>query len=619
MSKIILQQLDFSTLGFPTGEFIIGIDVSDGLPKLRTPSDTIILGVTGSSYLQYEEVSYLQFVNLVTTSSLIPGGIYLINDFRTKHYIQYTDTNGNGTANNEAINNGTIEQILVSAISNNNYDRKVISLQYPSDEIYWKHDAVNREKEYVLAGGRGLIYFRKSADGNQRDYDFRAVKFRRWNDGSGNYNIVRAIDSPGWPSGFLLLDFIDYKSFEEGFQIMKNNKVGSMSDVPNVLSVPYFMDNFVFSTFSQAYDNDIKESHGVTIDALEFAGNEIDLIGNSKFINQSTTFNYNKFKNITNSNLFGLSDHNSIQRISSSSISNELYGNIGIHINSSNLGTFSNNRFNSINSCSFSVAEFNNIENISATSSLNYSYNYSKSTNDYSVDFNFTYSNFNIAGTNSQTLFNIDAFSNFDVNLIFTYSNFNIAGTNSQLLNFNNDGFQFNITSTSSNFNIAGTNSQTLFNIDAFGTITIATPSTSTSSNFLVFDNNEILFKQVLFNDGATGPTGPQGIQGATGTGLYTVYDINVMTYSITVSSYGSDYFGVGFTSSPVTINLPSISSIPDGKLVTIKDETGDASTNPITINTDGLDTLDGLTQSQLAINYGSISVIKKSNGWWLI
>ena len=592
MSQIILQQLDFSTLPFPVGEFILGVDVLDGLPKLRTPSDTIILGITGSSYLQFKQVTYIQFVNLINTSSLIPGGYYLITDFRTQHFIQYTDTSGNGTALNEAVNLGLVEQLLVKAISNNNYDRSVTSIQNPSDIVFWKHNPSTREKEYAPIGGRGLIYKRIDANGNERDYDFRSVKFRRWNNGSGNYTVIRAIDSPGWPTGFILLDFIDLKSFEEGFQIMKNNKVGSMSDVPNALSVPYFMDNFVFSTFSQAYDNDIKEAHAVTVDALEFAGNEIDLIGNSKFINQSTTFNYNKFKNITNSNLFGSSDHNNIQRISSSSISNELYGNIGIHINSSNLGTFSNNRFNSINSCSFSIAQFNNLENITSASSSNYSYNYSKSTNDYSVDFNFTYSNFNIAGTNSQTL----------------------------------------------------------FNIDAFGTITITTPSTSTSSNFLVFDNNEILFKQVLFNDGATGPTGPQGIQGATGpgggpqgatgatgpqgatgptgpqgiqgatgTGLYTVYDINVMTYSITVSSYGSDYFGVGFTSSPVTINLPSISGIPDGKLVTIKDETGDASINPITINTDGSDTLDGVTQSQLAINYGSISVIKKSNGWWLI
>lgn len=599
MSQIILQQLDFSTLPFPVGEFILGVDVLDGLPKLRTPSDTIILGLTGSSYLQFKQVTYFEFVSLINSSSLIPGGYYLITDFRTQHFIQYTDTNGNGTALNEAVNVGTIEQLLVKSISNNNYDRSVTSIQNPSDIIFWKHNPSTREKEYAPIGGRGLIYKRIDANGNERDYDFRSVKFRRWNDGSGNYTIIRAIDSPGWPSGFILLDFIDLKSFEEGFQIMKNNKVGSMSDVPNALSVPYFMDNFVFSTFSQAYDNDIKESHGVTIDALEFAGNEIDLIGNSKFINQSATFNYNKFKNITNSNLFGLSDHNSIQRISSSNISNELYGNIGIHINSSNLGTFSNNRFNSINSCSFSVAEFNNIENISATSSLNYSYNYSKSTNDYSVDFNFTYSNFNISGTNSQTLFNIDAFSNFDVNLIFTYSNFNIAGTNSQLLNFNNDGFQFNITSTNSNFNIAGTNSQALLNIDAFGTITIATPSTSTSSNVLVLDNSEIKLRDININ--------------------YNVYDINVMTYSATISSYGRDYLGVGLTTSPVTINLPSISGIIDGKVVTIKDETGFASINPITINTDGSDTLDGLTQSQLAINYGSISVIKKSNGWWLI
>ena len=55
MSQIILQQLDFSTLPFPVGEFILGVDVLDGLPKLRTPSDSIILGITGSSYLQFKQ------------------------------------------------------------------------------------------------------------------------------------------------------------------------------------------------------------------------------------------------------------------------------------------------------------------------------------------------------------------------------------------------------------------------------------------------------------------------------------------------------------------------------------------------------------------------------------
>jgi len=541
MSQINLQQLDFSSLGFPTGKFIIGVDVADGLLKMRTPTDTIILGGTSSSYLQYQEVTYSQFVNFIFTSSLVPGGIYMINDFRTKHYIQYTDTNGNGTANNEATNTGTTEQLLIKAVSNNNYDRKVISVQHPSDEIYWKHNPVNREKEYSSIGGRGLIYFRKSANGNQRDYDFRNVVFRRWNDGSGNYTIFRAVDSPGWPSGFLLFDYIDYKSFEEGFQIMKNNKVGSMSDVPNVLSVPYYLDNLVFTTFSQASDNDIKEAHAVTIDALDFTGNEIDLIGGGKFINQSESFNYNKFKLITNTSFFGSTNYNDVIRVSSSQIQNEFYGNKGVYINSSNFGSFSNNRFDTLSSCSFSIAEFNNLENKSLLNSLDYSYNYSKGAADYSIDFNFTYSNFNISGTNSQTL----------------------------------------------------------MNLDTYGNITIATPSSSTSSTLLVLENNQINVRDVNLN--------------------YNIYDVNVMTYSATVSNYGRDYFGVGYTASPVTINLPSITGIVDGKLVTIKDETGASSINPITINTNGSETLDGLTQSQLAIDYGSLSFIKKSNGWWLI
>ena len=137
MSQINLQQLDFSSLGFPTGKFIIGVDVTDGLLKMRTQTDTIILGGTSSSYLQYQEVTSSQFFNFISTSSLVPGGIYMINDFRTKHYIQYTDSNGNGTANDEATHTGTTEQLLIKAVSNNNYDRKVISVQHPSDEIFW--------------------------------------------------------------------------------------------------------------------------------------------------------------------------------------------------------------------------------------------------------------------------------------------------------------------------------------------------------------------------------------------------------------------------------------------------------------------------------------------------
>lgn len=586
MSKIILQQLDFSTLGFPTNQFILGVDVLDGLPKLRTPSDTIILGLTGSTYLKYEEVTYSQFVNLINTSSLTPGGIYLLTDFQTKHYIQYTDSNGNGTANDEAIQTGSTEELFITAISENTYSRRVVSVQFPSDEIHWKHNPSNREKDHAISGSKGLIYFRKSANNNQRDYDFRNVVFRRWNDGSGNYTIFRAVDSPGWPSGLLLLDFIDYKSFEEGFEIIKDNKIGSMSDVPNVLSVPYYMDNFVFSTFSQAYDNEINESHGVTIDALDFTGNKISLLGNTNFINQSSAFNYNVINYINNSNFNDSFQYNK-----------------GNYISNSTIGLGRDNLFTQLISCSFSYFNNNNLlTELTSITEATYSYRLVKDAGSFSSQ------NYIDISNNLGKVFYLssDTYPSLSIGTDSTNFLLNVSNYSEEFLSISNEGtFSFNVekmdislSSTISNFTLNGFTSS-IFNIDYNGTVSLVTPSSSTSSNFLVLEDNKLSLRDFNVN--------------------YNVYDVNVMTYSATVSNYGKDYFGVGYTSSSVTFNLPSLSTIIDGKVVTIKDETGLASVNPITINTNGSDTLDGLTQSQLSINYGSLSFIKKSNGWWFI
>jgi len=100
---------------------------------------------------------------------------------------------------------------------------------------------------------------------------------------------------------------------------------------------------------------------------------------------------------------------------------------------------------------------------------------------------------------------------------------------------------------------------------------------------------------------------------------IYNLYDVNSMTYSATLSGVKKDYFGVGWTSSSVTFNLPPLSGVINGKVITIKDETGLASINPITINANGSDKIDGLNQVIIQINYASLSIIKKSNGWWII
>lgn len=67
-------------------------------------------------------------------------------------------------------------------------------------------------------------------------------------------------------------------------------------------------------------------------------------------------------------------------------------------------------------------------------------------------------------------------------------------------------------------------------------------------------------------------------------------------------------------TSAPRTITLPS-SGINDGQTFIIKDASGGAGTNPITVDVNGgVKTIDGLTSQQITIDYGSMTVYYDEN-----
>jgi hypothetical protein len=66
-------------------------------------------------------------------------------------------------------------------------------------------------------------------------------------------------------------------------------------------------------------------------------------------------------------------------------------------------------------------------------------------------------------------------------------------------------------------------------------------------------------------------------------------------------------------TNAARTITLPSASAVSTGRIYAIKDETGLANGNPITIEAAGSDTIDGEASIDLDSNFGSIWVI--SNG----
>lgn len=126
---------------------------------------------------------------------------------------------------------------------------------------------------------------------------------------------------------------------------------------------------------------------------------------------------------------------------------------------------------------------------------------------------------------------------------------------------------------------------------------------------------------------GATGPqgeigaTGPQGEIGATGpqgatgsSGFHSVTGVTAASYSIVLNDNPSEYFGISHSSSSATITIPNYTS--DGKVVIIKDESGNASIYPITVNASKIDQSN---QAIIALDNGSITMMWRVDTWWII
>ncbi len=74
---------------------------------------------------------------------------------------------------------------------------------------------------------------------------------------------------------------------------------------------------------------------------------------------------------------------------------------------------------------------------------------------------------------------------------------------------------------------------------------------------------------------------------------------------------------GVTDTSVPRTINLPPAALAIPGRPFTIKDESGGAGTNNITINT-AAGNIDGLATYTINVGYGALTVYSNSVNWFV-
>lgn len=77
-------------------------------------------------------------------------------------------------------------------------------------------------------------------------------------------------------------------------------------------------------------------------------------------------------------------------------------------------------------------------------------------------------------------------------------------------------------------------------------------------------------------------------------------------------------YIGVDCSLAAKTVNLPAAATAGQGFVLVIKDESGSAATNNITIDASGAELIDGAATQLINANYGSLSLICSGTAWFL-
>jgi hypothetical protein len=136
---------------------------------LDSNGNSIIGGLT--------DVTYSELVSGITGATLIAGTYYNITDFRTCYdqpnydYLGDPITEGN-------YKEGSVSPIIVFAIGSDSLASDAYQPEFPNDNI--KYDVTFNQTEVTEGPAFGRITYRKDNQGNEFDYDFREVIFKRY-------------------------------------------------------------------------------------------------------------------------------------------------------------------------------------------------------------------------------------------------------------------------------------------------------------------------------------------------------------------------------------------------------------------------------------------------------
>lgn len=95
------------------------------------------------------------------------------------------------------------------------------------------------------------------------------------------------------------------------------------------------------------------------------------------------------------------------------------------------------------------------------------------------------------------------------------------------------------------------------------------------------------------------------------------VTTVNAATYDLLVTDY---ILNVTYTTTGAvtSLTLPS-AQVVSGRVIIVKDAGGNAGTNNITIDTGGLETIDGVATATISTNYASVTLYSDGSNWFII
>ena len=177
------------------GSYILSNVAMGGVDNVLSNNANWIPYITGSGGVSFTSLTYSALQVLISSSTLVEGNFYEINDYQTIY--DQPDYDATGTPKpTVTTNTGTVEPIIVQASSINTINLRAVSTIYPLDVL--EYDVNFTQTEVMGAPAKGRITLRIDTNNNRTNYDHRAVVFKRYetSPSSGIYTVVNDNGNP---------------------------------------------------------------------------------------------------------------------------------------------------------------------------------------------------------------------------------------------------------------------------------------------------------------------------------------------------------------------------------------------------------------------------------------